>query len=138
MGRRARATSSLEFFNVLTGEELLEVTEAHLPEHRERVYPPTVTLSMFLRQALDADPSCQRAVNEWAVARVAEGLPAPSVRTGAYCRARARLPATLVQALVRASGETLSGRADPGWGWRGRRVKLLDGTGLSMPDTSTN
>jgi hypothetical protein len=52
----------MEFFNVLTGEELLDVTEAQLPEHRERLYPPTVTLSMFLRQALDPDPSCQRAI----------------------------------------------------------------------------
>jgi len=32
------------FFNVLTGPELLGVTESHLPEHRERLYPPTVTL----------------------------------------------------------------------------------------------
>ena len=88
MARRAQSTRSMEFFNVLTGEELLDITEAHLPEHRERIYPPTVTLSMFLRQALDADPSCQRAVNEWAAARAAEGLRVPSVRTGGYCRAR--------------------------------------------------
>jgi hypothetical protein len=26
------------FFNLLTGPELLEVTESHLPEHRERLY----------------------------------------------------------------------------------------------------
>jgi hypothetical protein len=128
----------MEFFNVLTGDELLEVTEAHLPEHRERLYPPTVTLSMFLRQALDPDPSCQRAVNGWAAARAHEGLGVPSVRTGAYCRARARLPTSMVQGLTRASGAALSRRADVHWGWRGRQVKLLDGTGLSMPDTQAN
>jgi hypothetical protein len=124
----------MEFFNELTGDELLGVTEAHLPEHRERLYPPTVTLAMFLRQALDADPSCQRAVNGWAAARAHEGLTVPSVRTGAYCRARARLPTSMVQGLTRASGRALSRRADPRWGWRGRRVRLLDGTGVSMPD----
>jgi hypothetical protein len=37
---------------------LLEAAESHLPEHRERLYPPTVALSMFMRQALNADGSC--------------------------------------------------------------------------------
>ncbi|MCW5622876.1 MAG: IS4 family transposase, partial [Burkholderiales bacterium] len=86
MQRRADRSDALQFFNVLTGPELLELTEAHLPEHRERLYPPTVTLSMFVRQALSADPSCQRAVNGWAASRAAEGLSPQSVRTGAYCR----------------------------------------------------
>lgn len=128
----------MDFFNVLTGPELLEVTEAHLPEHRERLYPPTVTLAMFLRQALAADPSCQRAVNGWAASRAAEGLSPQSVRTGGYCRARARLPLSMVQALTLESGRLLSARALSGWRWRGRHVKLLDGTGVSMPDTPSN
>ena len=50
IGRQARATQAVEFFNVLTSPELLQTTEALLPEHRERLYPPTVTLSMFMRQ----------------------------------------------------------------------------------------
>ena len=54
---------TVDFFNVLTGPLLLELTEAHLPEHRERLYPPTVTLSMFIKQVLEADGSCQKAVN---------------------------------------------------------------------------
>lgn len=128
----------MEFFNVLTGPELLEVTEAHLPEHRERLYPPTVTLSMFLRQALAADGSCQRAVDAWAASRAAEGLAAQSIRTGGYCRARQRLPLPMLQALTRESGRLLSEQALQGWRWRGRGVKLLDGTGISMPDTPSN
>ena len=127
----------MDFFNVLTGPELLETTEAHLPEHRERLYPPTVTLSMFLHQALAADGSCQRAVNSWAASRAAEGLSAQSIRTGGYCRARARLPLSMLQALTRESGRLLSERAS-GWRWRDRHVKLLDGTGISMPDTPSN
>lgn len=128
----------MDFFNVLTGPELLELTEAQLPEHRERLYPPTVTLSMFLRQALSQDGSCQRAVDGWAAARAAEGLAAQSIRTGGYCRARGRLPLSMVQALTRESGRLLSERARPEWRWRGRTVKLLDGTGISMPDTAEN
>ena len=138
IGGRARGSAALEFFNVLTGPELLEVTEAHLPDHRERLYPPTVTLSMFLRQALAADGSCQRAVDAWAASRAAEGLSAQSIRTGGYCRARQRLPLSMLQALTRESGRLLSERALRGWRWRDRCVKLLDGTGISMPDTPSN
>ena len=50
----------MDFFNILTSPDLLEMTEACLPEHRERLYPLTVTLSMFMKQALSADRSCQR------------------------------------------------------------------------------
>lgn len=138
IGRRAQAIEAVEFFNVLTGPELLETTEALLPEHRERLYPPTVTLSMFMRQALNADGSCQKAVNGWAARRVAEGFSPSSIRTGAYCRARQRLPPEMVIALTRETGCQLSARAQSGWRWRGRSVKLVDGTGISMPDTAAN
>jgi hypothetical protein len=138
IGRRARATEAVEFFNVLTSPELLETTEALLPEHRERLYPPTVTLSMFMRQALEADGSCQKAVNGWAAQRAADGLSPCSVRTGGYCRARQRLPLEMVSTLTRQTGRLLSEKALAQWLWRGRAVKLVDGTGLSMPDTPEN
>ena len=133
-----RRQHAVDFFNVLTGPLLLELTEAHLPAHRERLYPPTVTLSMFIKQVLEADGSCQRAVNGWAVQRAAEGFSANSVHTGAYCRARQRLPAEMVMALTRETGKLLCAQADSGWRWRGRTVKLVDGTGISMPDTPDN
>jgi hypothetical protein len=128
----------VDFFNLLTGPERLEMTESHLPEHRERLYPPTVALSMFMRHALSADGSCQRAVNGWAAQREAEGLGVQSVPTGAYCKARQRLPMPMVTALTQATGRLVSARAKAGWCWRGRAVKLVDGTGISMPDTPEN
>ena len=116
IGRRVRVIDAVDFFNLLTGPELLETTESTLPEHRERLYPPTVTLSMFMRQALDEDGSCQRAVNGWAAQRTAEGLSAHSIRTGAYCKARQRLPVEMVTALARQTGALLSARAPAGAG----------------------
>ena len=136
--RRAKSTQTVEFFNLLTSPELLKTTEALLPEHRERLYPPTVTLSMFMRQTLEADGSCQKAVNGWAAQRAADGLSACSVRTGGYCRARQRLPLEMVSALTRQTGQLLSQKALSQWRWRDRSVKLVDGTGLSMPDTPQN
>jgi hypothetical protein len=50
-------------FNLLAGPELFERVEAALPEHRERLFPPTGTLSMFVAQVLSADGSCQHVVN---------------------------------------------------------------------------
>jgi hypothetical protein len=114
------------------------MTESLLPEHRERLYSPTLTLSMFLKQALEQDRSCQRAVDGWAAQRAAEGLSPQSVSTGAYCRARARLPLPMISALGRASGRLLCERGRRLWRWRGRCVKLADGTGISMPDTPAN
>jgi hypothetical protein len=134
-GQQARA---VDFFNLLTGPQLLDITEAHTPEHRERLYPPSVTLSMFMKQALDSDRSCQRAVNAWAAQRAAEGLNVRSIGTGAYCQARQRLPLEMIQALTRQTGRMLCAQAPRAWGWRGRAVKLVDGTCISMPDTAPN
>jgi hypothetical protein len=136
--RQVHQVNAVDFFNVLTGPELLEMTEAHLPEHRERLYPPTVTLSMFMKQALEEDGSCQRAVNRWAAQRAAEGLSPQSVHTGGYCKAQQRLPLEMAVALTRESGRVLSGQGQARWRWRGRAVKLVDGTGISMPDTRAN
>lgn len=44
----------------------------------------------------------------------------------------------MVTALVHETGRLLSDRAQRGWRWRGRAVKLADGTGISMPDTPEN
>jgi hypothetical protein len=138
IGRRAGTTQAVDFFNILTSPQLLETTESYSSEYRERLYPPTVSLSMFMRQVLEADGSCQKAVNSWAAQRVSDGLSACSVRTGGYCRARQRLPLEMVSALARRTGDLLCKGALAPWLWRGRVVKLVDGTGVSMPDTPDN
>jgi hypothetical protein len=138
IGQRASNSQAGEFFNLLTGTQFLEATEAQVPEYRERLYSPTVALSMFMRQVLDADGSCQKAVNGWAAQRAADGLSRCSVRTGAYCKARQRLPIEMVVALTRCTGQELSKQALAAWRWRDRAVKLVDGTGISMPDTPDN
>ena len=126
------------FFNLLTSDEMLGQVEALLPEHRERLFPPTETLSMFLAQALSADRSCQKAVDEAAVKRLVAGLPRCSTHTGAYCRARERLPMEMVSTLTCYTGGWISAHAPGGWRWRGRPVRLVDGTTLVMPDTPAN
>lgn len=136
--RHLRDADSYSFFNLLTGPELFEKVESLLPEHRERLYPPTETLSIFLAQALSADRSCQKAVDEVAVRRLSVGLSSSSTHTGGYCRARARLPLEMVRELARYTGQWISAHAPQPWCWRGRAVRLVDGTTLTLPDTMRN
>ncbi len=138
VSQHAANSDSYKFFNLLTGPELLDQVESLLPEHRERLFPPTETLSMFLAQALSEDRSCQRAVNDAAVKRLTGGLPVCSTNTSAYCRARVRLPMEMVSTLARRAGGLISERLPETWRWQGRPVRLVDGTTVPMPDTPAN
>ena len=61
-----------------------------------------------------------------------------SANTSAYCQARARLPLRVLGKLFATLAATLERRILDRELWLGRRVKILDGTGLSMPDTRQN
>jgi hypothetical protein len=98
------SADSYAMFNLLTGPHLFDRVEALLPEHRERLFPPTETLSMFLAQALSADGSCRQVVNDAMVKRVIAGMKPGSTDTGGYCKARARLPESMVSPLAREAG----------------------------------
>lgn len=134
---RARS-DGYRFFNLLTGDVLLDKVEALLPDHRERLYPPTETLSLFLAQAMSADRSCQNIVNQAAIQRLVGGLSPSSTATGGYCRARQRLPLDMVSGLTRYLGDVIDDQVPAAWRWQGRRVRIVDGTTLTMPDTPAN
>jgi hypothetical protein len=138
VAKHVKKVDANHFFNLLTSPRLLEQVEAHLPEHRERKFPPTVTLAMFLGQVMSADGSCQNAVDEALVTRLLSGMDPGSANTSAYCQARARLPQLMVSTLARQTAALLNEHTPPGWLWRGRHVKLVDGTTASMPDTPEN
>ncbi len=134
----ANSSNSYTWFNLLTSDQLLDTVESLLPEHRERQYPPTETLSLFLSQAMSADRSCQNVVNQTAVERMIGGLPRVSTGTGGYCRARQRLPTPLVKHLSQHVAELMESDSSKEWLWQGRRVCLVDGTTITMPDTPAN
>ena len=138
IGRRLEQADSMDFFNLITGPELLEVLESLMPEYRERKFSPTVTLAMFLGQILRADSSCRNAVNEAIINQLLQGSEAVSANTGGYCQARERLPIDLVRELARRCGVLMNQHTSNGWLWRGRHVKLTDGTTTLMPDTVQN
>ena len=125
-------------FNILTSPDLIDQIEELLPEHRARLFPPTETLSMFIAQILSQDRSCQNIVNQAATKLLVAGLTPCSTHTGAYCKARQRLPLEMPQSLARFLGRSIEESIPTAWRWHDRRVRVVDGTSVTMPDTPEN
>lgn len=123
---------------VFSADAVAQMVEEEVGAHRERLYPPLSTLGLFIEQALSFDGACQDAVARYLSQRTALGESACSLSTGPYCKARSRLPLSLIQRLGVAAGERLEAMSRVHWKWRGRTVKLVDGTTIGMPDTIAN
>ena len=136
--RELQKTQGLPFSALLPAEKVDRLLAGVNVEFRDRIYTPSVTLWMFLSQVLSADHSCRDTVARLLAWRAASGLPACSARTGSYCDARQRLPLELLQGLVREEGRELEEQADENILWKGRHVKIADGTTATMPDTPAN
>jgi len=140
--RRFRArfvqTAGAVVGNVLPTQLLARWVAEEAGNFRQRIYDPLQTLMLFIEQALGADHSCQDAVARGMSGRAAQGQAPCSLNTAAYCKARSRLPLELIGRMGREAGETLCARQPEAWRWRGREVKLVDGTTVSMPDTEAN
>jgi hypothetical protein len=105
---------------------------------REVASTPLVPLWAFLGQGVSADGSCRAAgagVLAWLVSR---GERPCTPKTDPYCTARRRRPESLFTRLVRETGAALHGEAPAAWRWHGRRVKVVDGSTVSMPDPPAN
>jgi hypothetical protein len=69
---------------------------------------------------------------------VALGQDPPADNSGAYCRARARLPLTVIRQLTQQLADGAEQQVPQSWLWHGLHVHLVDGSTVSMPDTSAN
>jgi len=136
--KHIRGSKLRTLFNLLNSSDLSLTIEQTIPKHRKRSYPPLTTLSMFLTQALNSDSSCQNIVNMVAIERIKSGSHPASTLTAGYCRARQRLPIALVSNLVYKTGQLTNALIPKQWRWHGKRVHLIDGTTLTMPDTKEN
>lgn len=103
---------------------------------RDRLYNPVTTWLIFLGQTISPDHSCRSAI---AQARAAGLLsPKASVHTGGYCQARDRLPESPLHDLACGLGEALMEAETSQERWHGRRVIVVDGSSVSLPDTPAN
>ncbi len=128
----------LLFNHVLSSEHLAAAVAQEVGKTCDRIFTPMVTLCTLLAQVLSDDHSCRAAVARLLAWRVAQGLPPCSADTGSYCKARQRLPETLLPRLVRDTADGLQEGAPEAWLFHGRKVILVDGSTVSMPDTPEN
>jgi hypothetical protein len=105
---------------------------------RKRVFTPWVTFVAFLGQVLTRGSSCREAVRRVQSWFVAEKRTPPDESTSAYCQARARLTVESLREAHQQVGEWIERHVQDSWRWCGRRVRVLDGCGVSMPDTNEN
>jgi hypothetical protein len=131
-------TEGLPFADLLPAEKIDNALREEKVRWRDSVYTPLLTLWAFLSQVISPDGSCRAAVARVLAWLVSRDEPACSPKTDPYCKARQRLPEALLRRLARESGRTLQQQAREPWLWRGRRVKIADGTTVSMPDTEAN
>jgi Transposase DDE domain len=131
-------SDGLPFADLLTAQRLEPALRDEGASWREAIWTPVLTLWAFLSQVASADGSCRFTVDRVLAWLVSRGQEPCSPKTDPYCKARRRLPESLLQRLVRETGKGLHELSPAAWLWRGRRVKIADGTTVSMPDTPAN
>lgn len=134
----------LPFADILSAEDIHEAftdVEATFADGQENaVYTPAVTLWAFLSQVLFKGElrSCLAAVSRVVVLVVSLGRPPCAKNSGAYCRARMKIPTPVIRRLTTQMADRAEGKVPGQWLWCGRHVKLVDGFTVSMPDTEDN
>jgi putative transposase len=133
----------LPFSDLLSAEQIqraFEEADALFGQEEADRYTPALTLWGFLSQALHAgtERSCNATVERIRSLCVTLEINAPSPDSGAYCRARAKLPETVLQRLTYEVAKALEAQAPKKWLWFGRHVKIADGSTLLTPDTEEN
>jgi len=104
---------------------------------RHRIFSYENTFWAFLSQVLDADGGCQEVVRKIQAYAALKSMPLPASSTAAYCKARQKLDSSDLAAILMHTARQLKSRANPSL-MNGRRVIVVDGTGVSMPDTPSN
>ena len=134
----ARRHGDLYFAALLPQDRILKAVAAARSFWQGWVYTPPVTVWVFLSQCLSPDHSCRDAVARLIAWRVAQGLKPCSAETTAYCTARGDLPEEALRGLMRDCGRETEDQSPQGWLWHGRKVRVVDGSTITMPDTAAN
>jgi len=113
--------------------------------YRACFFDPILTTWAFLSQTLDSDRSCRKAISRVMAYQCAVSEQPPDAAslsvtpdTGAYCKARQRLPESVLERLYQTVSQQLEKGVDKTRLWLGHRVFLVDGTTVLLPDTPEN
>lgn len=145
----AQVQGKLEELRQSTLSELTCVFGKIIPAHslapksqkahsRVRIYSFGVSFWGFLHQVLTPAMPCREVVRKVQGFCSEKELPMPGSSNAAYCKARAKLPAQDLQRIHEKVAGTLQQRVLEDQRWKGREVKVIDGTGITLPDTLEN
>ena len=119
------------------------IPEKHLiPESsgimsRRSIFSKENTFWAFLGQVIDADNGCKEVVRKLQSYASLKGTRVPSSSTASYCTARKKLDEQTIMDIFQYTTAQDDRSIKTGL-LRNRRVIVVDGTGLSMPDTLEN
>jgi hypothetical protein len=104
---------------------------------RNRIFTPESTFFLFMWQILSTT-SCVEAVQRVLLRMSLAGSGKASASSSAYCQARGRIPDKLFEKILSDTACALDAKVDKDRLWHGKRVRVVDGTSVSMPDTPEN
>jgi hypothetical protein len=147
MGRRVGQT--LETFRACTLSQLenrfgLWVPQSLFPKapekanSRDRIYTRWRTFWSMLWQGCNPNASGREVVRQIQALSQLQSGPEVSEEDGAYCRAKARLPLEQFPKALAATAQAAYQAAPTTCFLQGRHLKVVDGTTLTLPDTSKN
>jgi hypothetical protein len=135
--------SDMPIPDVLSGQEIYRTFwwhDALFGEKNGVVYDTCSTLGAFLTQVISDGKlhSCSAAVSRFAAHCMENRLKCPSVNTGNYCVARAKLDPAAIRELMQKVHANIEFEIPNGWLWKGRHVYLVDGFTSIMDATDEN
>ncbi len=106
-------------------------------QSRRRLFSKENTFWGFFSQILNADGGCAEVVRQFHAFAANRSMALPSSPTSAYCQARSKLSESDLESIqVHTSKQFNQSGTDTTL--QNRRVIVVDGTGISMPDTKEN
>ncbi len=124
------------FRDFIAPSELSPKSEGH--HSRRRVYSLSVTFWGFLHQVLSPATPCREVVRKVQSFCSQKKLPMPSNNDAAYCKARTKIKASDLETIHTRVCDKVQQRVLSDQRWKGRSVRVLDGTGITLPDTADN
>jgi len=106
-------------------------------QSRQRLYSKKNTFWAFFSQILDADGGCKEVVRKLQAVAAMKNSALPSSSTSAYCQARNKLDLSSLHSILEHTSKKLQAITNTN-SFYDRRVIVVDGTGVSMPDTIKN
>ncbi len=125
-----------EYFRGFIPQQQLQPS-AKKDHSRRRIFSKENTFWAFFSQVINADGGCKEVVRKMQAYASVNTSKSPASSTSAYCQARKKLQESELMNTFQHTAERLDSLPESGF-LKGRRVIVVDGTGISMPDTPGN